>query len=256
MLTLNPSQTQGLSMAQPTVQPRNPLLQVLSSALEVGTQGTQLVNSLLMNLMRASQQAPSAAAPSTTSAPQPFNSGLGAIGGLLQSFAGLLQSMAPLLQSLSGTNGFGTNAPAQKIGVQLAPVGLSTPLASAGAAGGVAAPGGLSNAGAQIGAAVGGALGGPAGAQIGAVIGSVAGGVAGTALSAATGNPAAAGIAGATGLPNTGSPFTTIGIGSGAMTADAARAWALANGGVTQTAAETRQGMNLYSIFNSGNRMF
>lgn len=240
----------ALSVAQP----RSPALTALSSGLDVASQMTQLMNSLLMNVLRSAQQAPSFGMPGVGApglgAPglggpgqlPGANGGMNGLAGLLQSFAGLLQSITPLLQALSGA-GFGANRPAQQIGNQFPGGGLGVGPAISGL-GGLGAPGGLGNAGAQIGAAVGGAIAGAPGAQIGAAIGGAAGTAAGAALGGTPG-------------VNTGfTPVATVGIGNGSMTADAARSWALANGGRNQTVDDIRQGMNLYSIFNSGDRMF
>lgn len=247
-MSVNSISTQPVNLT--AAQPRSPALNALSSTLDVASQMTQLMNSVLMNVLRSAQQAPSMGTPGLGTpglgtpglggpGQVPGSNGLGGIAGLLQSFAGLLQSVAPLLQALSGNN-FGANGPAQQLGNQFPGGGLGVGPAVSGLGGG------LGNAGAQIGSAIGGAVGGVPGAQLGASIGNVAGTAAGVAL----------GANGVNGLNNGFVPVATVGIGSGVMTTDAARAWALANGGANQTASDIQQGMNLYSIFNTGDRMF
>jgi hypothetical protein len=276
-------------------------LNAIASSLDAASQMTQMMNALLMNLLRSAQQANNAFGnPAAGGAPQQPGlgglgalggaggaggaGGLGGLGGLLQSFGQLLQAMTPLLQAL-GNGGLGANRPATQLANGLTG-GLGTsPLGQAGSQFGAAAGNVLGGApGAQLGSILGGAAGNAlagaaglpttpvganplvnAGSQIGALVGNALGGAPGAQLGAqlgATAGAAASGALAAAGVPTTVTPgFTPNSVNTpamfGNMTPEAARAWALANGGENMTAKDVNQGVALYSIFNTGsNRVF
>lgn len=111
-------------------------------------------------------------------------------------------------------------------------------------------PNALGAAGGALGSAAGGALGGPTGAAVGGAVGQAAGTVAGVALANEMGVPTTA-------RPgfNAGKITPEMPIGSG-MSSESALAWAVANGGQNLTTADIKQGMNLYNIFNGGQRAY
>lgn len=265
---------------------RSPALNAIASSLDAASQMTQLMNSLLMNLLRSAQQATAGQGNPSIGGPgqQPGlgalggaggaggAGGLGGLGGLLQSFAQLLQSMTPLLQAL-GNSGLGANRPASQLANGLGGGLGGSPLGQAGGQLGAAAGNAFGGApGAQLGGAIGAAAGNAlagaaglplganplaqAGSQIGAAVGNAIGGAPGAQVGAAVG--AAAGTALAAGVPTAATPgYTSNAVNTSAtlgnMTPDAARAWALANGGENMTAKDVNQGVALYSIFNTGN---
>lgn len=252
---------------------RSPLVGALSAGLDIASQLTQLTNSVLSNVLRAGQQFqqpfgntgfgnPSMGTPGMgisgmgtpglgsglLNGANTLNNGLGAVSGLLQSFGSLLQSLTPLLQMLGG-NRFGANNPAMQLGNQFPSFG-GFPGNGIGVGPAVS---GLGNAGGQLGSTIGSVIGGAPGAQIGGALGNAAGTVAGTVLQAAANNNVTSLMLGNGSTVPLGTPGATYG---GVMTADAARQWALANGGTQQTADDVRHGMNLYSIFNTGLQRF
>lgn len=266
---------------------RGPALNAIASSLDAASQMTQLMNGLLMNLLRSAQQATAGQGNPSVGGPAQSGlgglggaggaGGLGGLGGLLQSFAQLLQSMTPLLQAL-GNGGLGANGPASQLAGGLGGGLGATPLAQAGGQLGAAAGHALGGApGAQVGSAIGaaagnalaGAVGHPAtplaaaplaqaGSQIGAAVGNAIAGAPGAQVGAAVGAAAGTALGAATGTPTAATPgFTTNAVNTSAtlgnMTPDAARQWALANGGENMTAKDVNQGMALYSIFNTGN---
>ncbi|HEY9109047.1 MAG TPA: hypothetical protein VIN58_20395 [Roseateles sp.] len=262
---------------------QSPALNAIASSLDAASQMTQLMNGLLMNLLRSAQQA--TAGQGNPSIGGPSQSGLGGLGGLggagglgglLQSFAQLLQSMTPLLQAL-GNGGLGANGPASQLAGGLGGGLGASPLAQAGGQLGAAAGHALGGApGAQVGGAIGAAAGNAlagavshtatppgaaplaqAGSQIGAAVGNAVAGAPGAQVGAAVGAAAGAALGAATGTPAAATPtFTPNAVNTSAtlgnMTPDAARQWALANGGDNMTAKDVQQGVALYSIFNTG----
>lgn len=109
-------------------------------------------------------------------------------------------------------------------------------------------------AGAAVGTAIGQAVGGAQGAIIGQQVGAAVGQVVGQAVTAGTA-PTIAGTAPTIAGTSSVLPNQVIGADIGANTQAAALAWARATGGPNLTQAELTQGMNLYSIFNNGQRM-
>lgn len=231
----------------------SPAMNAVATGLDVASQMTQLMNALLMNLLRSSQQAsPGMGNPAAGPAQRPGMGGLGGLGGaggagglgglggLLQGMAELLQSLTPLLKALS-SGGMGANGPASQLAGQLPGGGMGVGPAIGGLGN---SP--LARAGGQLGSVVGHAVGGPQGAQVGGAMGSAAG----TALTALKGAD----------LPPTSTltpvTMTTNAVNTSAvlgnMTPQAARQWALANGGDNMTANDVKQGMQLYNIFNTG----
>jgi hypothetical protein len=275
---------------------RGPALNAIASSLDAASQMTQLMNGLLMNLLRSAQQAtagqgnPSIGGPSQQSGLGGLGAlgGAGGLGGLLQSFAQLLQSMTPLLQAL-GNGGLGANKPATQLAGGLGGGLGATPLAQAGGQLGAVAGGALGGApGAQLGSAIGAAAGNAlagatglptspvgqpvvglganplaqAGSQIGAAVGNAIAGAPGAQVGAAVGAAAGTALGVTTGTPVAANPgYTSNAVNTSAvlgnMTPDAARQWALANGGENMTAKDVNQGVALYSIFNTGsNKVF
>ena len=299
----------------------SPAMNAVATGLDVASQMTQLMNALLMNLLRSSQQAsPGMGNPTPGPAQRPGMGGLGGLGGaggagglgglggLLQGMAELLQSLTPLLKALS-SGGMGANGPASQLAGQLPGGGMgvgpaigglgNSPLARAGGQLGsvvghaVGGPQGaqvgssvgaavgkavdtthmavqkdgptmvmgtgigkpLTEAGARVGTAVGQAVGhavgGAPGAQVGGALGGAVGAAAATALGATTAPAAAPTMASAmpTGMA-TNAVNTSAVLGN--LTPQAARQWALANGGDNMTANDVKQGMQLYNIFNTG----
>ena len=271
----------------------SPALNAIASSLDAASQMTQLMNGLLMNLLRSAQQATAGQGNPSIGGPAQSGlgglggaggaGGLGGLGGLLQSFAQLLQSMTPLLQAL-GNGGLGANGPASQLAGGLGGGLGASPLAQAGGQLGAVAGNALGGApGAQLGSAIGAAAGNAlagaaglptsavghpatplgaaplaqAGSQIGAAVGNAIAGAPGAQVGAAVGAAAGTALGVATGTPAAATPgFTANAVNTSAtlgnMTPDAARQWALANGGENMTAKDVQQGVALYSIFNTG----
>jgi len=234
-------------VAQPTG--TSPSIQnALSSSLDVASSLTLMMNALLQNVLKSAQQQPGLGATPGLGTPGlgSTQSGGNGLAGLLQSLTQLLSAVTPLLQALSG--GMGANQPATQFASQLPGNGMgigpqvrpasTMPMSTA------TLPSALGAAGQTLGTVAGGALGGPTGAAVGGALGGAAGTIAGTAINAELGVPA----------NNTFSANTPAQIGG--MSRQSALAWAQANGGANMQASDITQGMNLYSIFNTGNRMF
>ena len=237
-------------VAQPTG--TSPSIQnALSSSLDVASSLTLMMNALLQNVLKSAQQQPGLGTTPGLGTPGLGTPGLGStqsggngLAGLLQGLTQLLSAVTPLLQALSG--GMGANQPATQFASQLPGNGMgigpqvrpTTTMPTS------TLPTALGAAGQTLGTVAGGALGGPTGAAVGGALGGAAGTIAGTAINAELGVPA----------NNTFSANTPAQIGG--MSRQSALAWAQANGGANMQASDITQGMNLYSIFNTGNRMF
>lgn len=260
------------------------LKNALSSTLDVASGLTLMMNSLLQNVLKSAQQqpglgnpglgnpglgAPGIRPPGVGGPPQ-----LGGLGGLLQSMTQLLSAVMPLMQALSG--GLGANPNAMQfanqmpgagmgIGPQLRPqmpMAYPTPMGmpqqfptQMGMPGnglmgvGPSLTNAFGAAGGALGGLAGGALGGPVGATLGSTLGGAAGTVAGTVLASELGMPT-------TGRPGANGFSVNTPVQIGGMSPQSALSWAITNGGPNVQASDIMQGMQLYSIFNTGNRMF
>lgn len=241
------------------------LKNALSSSLDVASSLTLMMNALLQNVLKSAQQQPGLGTPGM-GAPGiggPTQPGANGLGGLLQSLTQLLSALTPLLQALTG--GMGANPNAMQFANQLPGAGMGigpqirpqmpqqfpTQMGMPGnnlMGVGPSLPNALGAAGGTLGGLAGGAVAGPVGASVGSTLGSAAGTVAGTALASELGVPTT-GMPGGLTSVNTPAQF-------GGMSREAALGWAVMNGGPNMQANDITQGMNLYSIFNSGNRMF
>jgi len=222
----------------------------LGQTIQSGLTLTSGMASLGSMLLQSLQSGASVANPQTSALGQPNGLGNSPIAGLLQSVVQLLQAVTPLLQALG--NRMQPNQTAMQFSNQLGGFNnpmlgnqqfgnpaLGTPAYGAQPYGNLTAFG--ANSPAQFGNP---ALGTPAYGS--PVLGTPA-----------YGNPAL-------GTPAYGAqPYNTLTSFSvnspaqfGNMTPQAALGWAQTYGGPNMQQSDIQQGMNLYSIFNSGSRMF
>jgi len=215
-----------------------PLLQALSNSLGGANQSAHgIANQLPGNGMGVG---PSLARPSAPLAQNPISAAAGGLGGAIGGAVGgpVGAAVGNAAGNLAGTVLNAATRPQGNPAAFFNPAANAlVPPTAAGVTNAAAAAGGA------VGAAVGNAVAGPQGAVLGQVIGQVIGQAAG---GAATPTPASLAAV----------PGKVIGVDIGAGNQAAALAWAKANGGPTMTQADMTQGMNLYSIFNNGQRMF
>ena len=231
----------------------------LSSGLDAASSITQLMSLLLMNMLRSAQQVPQAGITPGLGGPGGAQGGNGMLG-LLQSLVQLMQAIAPLMQALGNGNMGGANRPAGQLAGQF-------PCGGLGVGQQLPAGGGVAT-GIPVGLPVGGGLGvGPQVSASGSAAGSIginsplgnltiAGGANGSVSAGVPGIGIPVGAGGvSTGIPISASPTLML-TPQGGVTPQAALTWAQTYGGPNLQTQDLMQGMNLYSLFTSGRKMF